>query len=196
MTALALLLAALLAPAGGAPPGVLWRDPGALASEAPPAPPKPPFVFVGEDPSGTQPKLFARDAAGATWNVKFGYEVKNEVFCGRVARACGYFAEPGFYVAEGQFEGFRQMRRFAPSLLPDGRFKEARFQFRDPKLKFLPGRSWRWEEYRPPLMMVVPSENPGTYILHMPFMLNRACHTGNPAGILPPTCGNHFRFTT
>ena len=69
------------------------------------APPKAPFTYVREDPSGTQPKLFVRDAAGVTWNVKFGYEVHNESFCWRIVQACGYFAEPSFYIAEGQSNG-------------------------------------------------------------------------------------------
>lgn len=139
----ALLIACALAvaPAFAQP---LWHTPALSAV----SPPKPPFTFLREDPSGTQPKLFARDAAGATWNVKFGYEVHNESFCWRVVEACGYFAEPSFYVAEGRFEGYQPIRRATPSLGPDGRFTAARFQFRDPNLKFVAGRNWRWD--RPP----------------------------------------------
>jgi hypothetical protein len=122
---------------------VLWRDPAQV--EPLPAPPRPPFTFVREDLSGTQPKLFARDAAGRTWNVKFGYEVKTESFCWRVVRACGNFVEPSFYVAEGRLEAFRGMRRAAPGLSPDGRFRSARFQLRDPNLRFLASRYWRWD---------------------------------------------------
>jgi hypothetical protein len=125
---------------------VLWRDPAHLGP--PPAPPRPPFTFLREDRSGTQPKLFARDAAGRVWNVKFGNEVKTESFCWRVVRACGYFVEPSFYLPEGRLEGFRGLRRAAPALSPDGRFRSARFQLRDPNLRFLAGKSWRWD--RPP----------------------------------------------
>jgi hypothetical protein len=133
-----------------------WHDPGDVAKldfggsvGAPVGAPKPPFTFLREDPSGTQPKLFARDAAGVLWNVKFGYEVHNESFCWRIVRACGYFAEPSFFVAEGRFENYRPIRRATQSLQADGRFTSARFQFRDPRLKFLANRSWRWD--RPPL---------------------------------------------
>src|SRR3954447_1301625 len=122
----------------------LWREPAPSKI----APPKPPFTFVREDPSGTQPKLFVRDAAGATWNVKFGYEVHNESFCWRIVQACGYFAEPSFYIAEGKIENYRPLSRPAPDLQPDGHFKAARFQFRDAALKFESGRNWRWD--RPP----------------------------------------------
>jgi hypothetical protein len=119
----------------------LWSPPKPSTAQ----PPKPPFTFVREDPSGTQPKLFARDAAGANWNVKFGYEVHNESFCWRVVEACGYFAEPSFFVAEGRFEGYQPLRRATESVQPDGRFTAARFQYRDPELKFLGNRNWRWD---------------------------------------------------
>lgn len=150
MTPLLALLLAFTSPAA------LWHDPGNVAAldlggsaGAPVAAPKPPFTFLREDPSGTQPKLFARDAGGATWNVKFGFEVHNESFCWRLVRACGYFAEPSFFVAAGQFEKYQPIRRSSPSLRADGHFTAARFQFRDPGLKFLDHRNWRWD--RPPL---------------------------------------------
>ncbi|MBZ5584200.1 MAG: hypothetical protein LAQ30_18700 [Acidobacteriia bacterium] len=135
--------------------GSLWHDPGNVAAldfggaaGAPVKPPAPPFTFQREDLSGTQPKLLVRDAAGSAWDVKFGYEVKPESFCWRVVRACGYFAEPGFYVPSGRIENLKPLRRSAPSLSPGGRFTSARFQFRDPRLKYLRGRNWRWD--RPP----------------------------------------------
>ena len=148
-------LAALLSVAPAAaqlPKGVLWRDPGNVAAldfggtvGFPVGLPKPPFTFQREDLSGTQPKLFLTDAAGATWNVKFGYEVRCESFCWRVVKACGYFAEPNFLVRAGQIEGMRAMRRTDSTLKPDGRFTDGRFQYRDPNLKFLGDRNWRWD---------------------------------------------------
>jgi hypothetical protein len=151
---LALLLAAAAA-AQTLPHGWIWRDPGDVAAldfggavGAPVHPPKAPFTFVREDTSGTQPKLFARDAAGAMWDVKFGFEVHPESFCWRVVRACGYFAEPNFFVASGKFEGYKPIVRSTPSLSADGSFTNGRFQFRDPDLKFLADRNWFWD--RPP----------------------------------------------
>jgi hypothetical protein len=133
-----------------------WHDPGNVAAldlgraaGSGVAAPKPPFTFLREDPSGTQPKVFARDANGATWDVKFGFEVHNESFCWRIVRACGYFAEPSFFVPSGKFEKFQPIRRATASLKPDGQFIDARFQFRDPALKFLEDRNWRWDS--PPL---------------------------------------------
>jgi hypothetical protein len=93
----------------GLPHGWLWHDPGDVAAldfggtvGAPVHLPKPPFTFVREDPSGTQPKVFVRDAEGATWNVKFGYEVHPESFSWRLVRACGYFVEPQLLRGLGQ----------------------------------------------------------------------------------------------
>jgi len=149
------LMLAAAAAAQTLPYGWLWRDPGNVAAldfagtvGAPVQLPKPPFTFLHEDTSGTQPKLYTRDANGATWNVKFGYEVRPESFCWRLVRACGYFAEPSFYFASGRFEGYKPIVRSTPSLAPDGRFTDARFQFRDANLKFLKDRNWYWN--RPP----------------------------------------------
>src|SRR5689334_15090090 len=95
--AILFLIAVCVAAVQPLPRGWLWRDPGNVAAldfaataGAPVSLPRPPFTFLREDPSGTQPKLFARDAGGATWNVKFGYEVRPESFCWRIVRACGY----------------------------------------------------------------------------------------------------------
>jgi hypothetical protein len=137
---------------GQLPNGSLWRDPGDVPSldfagsmAAPVSPPKAPLTFLREDMGGTQPKVFVRDANGATWNVKFGFEVRPESFCWRVVRACGYFAEPSFFVASGKLEGFQPVKRKDPGLHADGSFADGRFQYRDPDLKFLEDKNWRWD---------------------------------------------------
>jgi hypothetical protein len=148
---LGLALIAIALPAFAQSP-LLWRDPGkidaldlAASAGANVEAPKPPFAFVREDLSGTQPKIFARDSGGRTWNVKFGNEVKPECFGWRMARACGYFAEPSFFIASGQLQGFRPLRRKTPTLQADGRFVNARFQYRDAAVRFVEGKSWRWD---------------------------------------------------
>jgi hypothetical protein len=135
------------------PSGSLWRDPGDITKfdfagsvGAPVSQPKPPFTFLREDVSGTQPKVFAKDANGANWNVKFGFEVHTESFCWRVVRACGYFAEPSFFVRAGKFEGFHPTNRKDPNLHADGSFNDGRFQFRDPDLKFLDDKNWFFDQ--------------------------------------------------
>src|SRR5215475_9565119 len=111
------------------PSGSLWRDPGDISKldfsgsvGAPVNKPRRPFTFLREDMSGTEPKVFVKDASGATWNVKFGYEVRPESFCWRVVRACGYFAEPSFFVASGKIEGYQPLKRKSSSVREDGSF--------------------------------------------------------------------------
>lgn len=147
--AVAWMLAGALA--GQHAAGVLWRDPGEVskldfggALNTGVAAPKPPFSFIREDRGGTQPKVLVRDAAGATWDIKFGYEVKPESFTWRIPVAVGYFVEPGYYVASGTIVGLGPMRRKSPSLEADGRFKDGRFQIRDPKVRYLAGQTWKW----------------------------------------------------
>ncbi len=146
-------LAFLAAPifGAGAQP-VLWRDPGNVGAwdfggdvgtHVPP--PKPPYTFVREDLSGTQPKIFVQDAAGVTWNVKLGYEAKGGSFCWRVVRACGYFAEPSYFISEGQVLGLRPLRRGGDWIHADGHFTTARFQYRYPYLRFSTDKNWRWD---------------------------------------------------
>ncbi|MGA7236114.1 MAG: hypothetical protein WBY44_10565 [Bryobacteraceae bacterium] len=149
-----LLALATMCAAGYAqlPSGSLWRDPGDVTRldfggsvGAPVDKPKPPLTFLREDMSGTQTKLFVKDVNGATWNVKFGYEVRPESFCWRVVRACGYFAEPSFFVPSGKIVGFQKLKRKDPSLHEDGSFTDARFQYRDPDLTFLNDKDWLFD---------------------------------------------------
>jgi hypothetical protein len=162
----------------------LWHPPKPVDA----APPKPPFTFLREDTSGTQPKLFVRDAAGATWNVKFGFEVHNESFCWRIVQACGYFAEPSFFIGEGKIENFRPLTRLTPDLQSDGHFRSARFQFRDPALKFVKTHNWRWD--RPPFAGT--RELDGLKVLIMLFSNwdNKDARVGDKGG---PNTGEFLR---
>ncbi len=150
------LVAAVLwvtaAAAADEPGKLLWQDPGRIEDldfagsvDLPLHPPQSPFTFLREDLSGTQTSIFVRDAAGVPWNLKFDFETKTEAFCWRAVRACGYFAEPSFYVAEGRIEKLKPLKRPTGALRADGAFSGARFQYRDPNWKFLRGRNWRWD---------------------------------------------------
>jgi hypothetical protein len=137
--------------AARSPEAILWRDPGPvekidLAGSAgePVSDPKPSFTYVREDLTGTQPKMFVRDANGVTWNVKFGFEAKPESFCWRILKAAGYFVEPSFFVASGRIVQLGSLRRRFPSLAGTGDFRDARFQYRDPHLRFQKDRNWSW----------------------------------------------------
>jgi hypothetical protein len=64
--------------------------------------PRPPFLFVREDHEGSTPKVFIRDGRGALWNVKFGEEVKAEVFATKLVAALGYYSDVSQYVGRGR----------------------------------------------------------------------------------------------
>ena len=79
---------------------VIWRDPGHVerldlvngpgGSHGAPAPP---FRFIEEHTTGSQPCVSVKDARGRRWRVKWGNEVRSENFAVRLTWACGYFAE-------------------------------------------------------------------------------------------------------
>lgn len=134
-----------------APKRLLWHYPGDVSKvdiagsvgTGIPAP-KPPFTFLKEDSAGSWPKVLVKDAAGRIWNAKFGFEVKPECFSWRLPAAIGYFVEPSYYVASGQIQGMVPLKRSTPSVQPDGHFKDARFQIRDPNFKYADHLTWKW----------------------------------------------------
>jgi hypothetical protein len=140
----------------GETPGVpkIWRDPGnveKLDFQYGPGgsqnAPKPPFTFVAEDTSGSNPKVTVKDAAGREWQVKWGTEVNAEVFASRIAWAAGYVVMPMYYVAGGKFEGVKDIHR-ADSFVDDqGNFQPARFKLKQKKMaEFWGPHSWRWDQ--------------------------------------------------
>lgn len=134
----------------------LWHDPGRverLDLAGGPAGragyPLAPFTFVREDLSGSSAKIFVRDSRGRLWNVKFGVEVRGESFSARIPWAMGYFAEANYFVARGYVLGMRKLsRRAARYVTSGGTFADARFQLRDPNLRFLKDHDWSWS-YNP-----------------------------------------------
>src|SRR5687768_18349233 len=52
----------------------IWRDPGDISAldlaAGPGQPPQPPFAFIEEHATGSQPTVSVRDAAGREWRVK------------------------------------------------------------------------------------------------------------------------------
>jgi len=130
----------------------LWRDPGVVeeldmssgpggAAQAP----KPPFQFIEEHSSGSQPCVSVRDANGRRWRVKWGQEVPCETFAVRLAWACGYFAEVTHRVAAGTIDGAGKLTRAAHCVNENGAFADARFELDDPDvLKLFEEHSWSW----------------------------------------------------
>lgn len=110
--------------------------------------PVPPFRFVEEHGSGSQPCVSVRDGRGRTWRVKWGDEVRSETFAVRVAWACGYFAEVTYFLQSGTIEGAADLSR-ARACIDErtGAFCDARFELDDPAVKKLfEEHSWAWDD--------------------------------------------------
>ena len=134
---------------------IIWQDPGAVEQlDFVGGPggrenaPKPPFTFVEETLSGSNPKMKVTDATGTTWRVKWGDEVNAEVFATRLVWAAGYFVDPSYYVASGRIEGVRGLKRAQKYVRADGSFTDARFERSlDKDAKELDGKKgWRWDQ--------------------------------------------------
>src|SRR6187402_432957 len=130
----------------------LWRDPGDVGHldlAAGPGGveqiPAPPFQFIEEHTSGTQPCVSVRDGNGRRWRVKWGHEVPCETFAVRLAWACGYFAEITHRVPAGKILGAGPLSRAAHCVGEGGAFEDARFELDDPDvLKLFEAHSWSW----------------------------------------------------
>lgn len=147
------LLVALIGFSLQATPQLLWRDPGPVerldlagGAGGVARAPKPPFRFVREDAAGSSPKVRVTDRAGAEWSVKWGPEVKAEIFASRVAWATGYYVEPVYYVPKGRIAGIRDLGRADKFIDKRGYFHDARFEWIDPSNKYLQTSGWTWEK--------------------------------------------------
>jgi hypothetical protein len=132
---------------------ILWRDPQDVASldfqygiGGRERQPQPPFHFVSEDLSGHTAKINVTDARGAHWNLKWGHEVLPSTFCTRLAWACGYVAEPEYFVQQGHIEGAHRLTRARSRVSRDGSFQNARFQLRSEVPRYLKDYGWRWDD--------------------------------------------------
>jgi hypothetical protein len=132
----------------------LWRDPGRLTEDdlrfgpgGRDGAPVPPYAFVQEELTGSQPCVSVRDGRDRLWRVKWGHEVRPESFAVRFAHACGYFAEVTHYVSEGTIEGVAQLTRARSCVGDDCTFREARFELEDRSVRMLFGEhSWSWDD--------------------------------------------------
>lgn len=133
---------------------VLWRDPGDVASldlAAGPGgregAPSPPFTFLEEHLTGSQPCVSVRDARGRRWRVKWGGEVNAETLATRLAWAAGYFVETTYFVAEGRIDGVKNLQRAASCVDAHCRFRDARFELDEQGvIKHFDEHSWAWND--------------------------------------------------
>lgn len=131
---------------------VLWTDPGDVASldfargiGGEQFEPQPPFFFINEDMSGSNPKVLVKDANDRNWSVKWSKESHSDVFASRMAWACGFVTQPMYYVGHGQIRGIdKPLKRVAAEIHGDGYFENARFQLRNGDPKFLKDAGWSW----------------------------------------------------
>jgi hypothetical protein len=132
---------------------VIWRDPGDVAkldfaagAGGREKAPKPPFAFIEEVSSGSNPEVLVTDAAGVRWSVEFGPEVNAEIFATRLAWASGYFVEPLYFVASGTIDDLGELKRAKGHIKRDGGFTNARFERRREKgvRSLEDADSWSW----------------------------------------------------
>ncbi len=133
---------------------IIWRDPGdvtALDLAAGPGgadgAPAPPFRFLEEHTSGSQPCVSVQDARQRRWRVNWGPEVHTETFATRLAWAIGYFAEITYFLPDGRVEGAVNLAKAKACLDDDGRFERARFELdEDGITRHFDAQSWAWHD--------------------------------------------------
>ena len=109
--------------------------------------PAPPFTFVQEHLTGSQPCVGLRDARGRLWRAKWGDEARPETFAVRFAHACGYFAEVTHFVSSGTIDGATRLARAAHYVDSNWRFVDARFELEDHAVRMLfDEHSWAWND--------------------------------------------------
>jgi hypothetical protein len=132
----------------------IWRDPGEIGQldltagpGGPDGAPVPPFHFLEEHLSGSQPCVSVSDARGRRWRVKWGDEVRSENFAVRLVWACGYYAETTYFVHRGTIAGASNLQRAKTCIADDCSFVEARFELDDPDVrKLFEEHSWAWND--------------------------------------------------
>ena len=133
----------------------MWRDPGEVEKldlfhgvGEKPGIPAPPFHFLKEHSSGSNPCVSVGDAKRRIWRIKWGIEVNTENFCTRIAWACGYFVETTYFLAEGKIEDLpTELDRARKCIDEQGGFQNARFELDEQDVKkSFDEKGWAWNE--------------------------------------------------
>lgn len=132
----------------------LWHDPGLVEQldfrggpGGVDGAPAPPFRFVEEHATGSNPCMSVKDSEGRVWRVKWGDEVKSETFCVRLAWAVGYHVETAYYVAGGHIDGAKDLGRARTCVKDDMSFEDARFELDEAGVrKLFDEHGWSWDD--------------------------------------------------
>ena len=115
---------------------VLWVDPADIQSRdlfygpgGQKDQPQPPFTFVEEDMSGTNPKYVVRDRDQVKWTVKLGLEARPETAASRLVWAAGYFANEDYFLARIQIDDMpAHVHRGGNRISPGGVIRSVRLK--------------------------------------------------------------------
>jgi hypothetical protein len=132
----------------------LWRDPGEVerldfrgGPGGRDGEPAPPFNFVEEHSTGSNPCLSVMDAKGRKWRVKWGDEVRSETFSTRLVWAAGFHVEQAYFVESGRIEGAAELGRARSCVTEDCRFRDARFELDEQGVrKLFDEHGWSWDD--------------------------------------------------
>ncbi len=133
---------------------VLWKEPPEFTTSdwkwgpgGQELAPQPPFNFVKEKLTGTNPKIVVQDAAGRRWVIKFGAEAHTDTFLARLVSALGYAAEPTYFVATGTVRDMHGLKRAKHFIAKNGFFRDARFKLDVPRAEGeKTDRAWSWAD--------------------------------------------------
>jgi len=148
---LLILMLMALPPVFASATGVIWQDPGDVASlnlfygaggkaHAPDA--SGAFTFVKEETAGTSPKFEVTDGQGVQWKVKLGQEPASETASSRFLWAAGYFVDEDYYLEALRVTGMPTLNRGANFVSTDGTVHKARLERRLDGEKKL--GTWDW----------------------------------------------------
>lgn len=125
----------------------IWRDPGDVATRdlfygvgGRQRQPRGRFIFVKEDPGGSNPKFTIRDQSGVEWKVKLGDESRAETAATRFLWGVGYYVDETYLVPVLRVSNMPRLRRGQRMIAPDGSMRNARLE-RYPAKKI---GSWKW----------------------------------------------------
>jgi hypothetical protein len=127
----------------------LWHEPGNISEKdlfygdgGKDGQPVPPFKFISEATSGTNPKFDVQDADGKKWRVKLAEEARPEVVASRLLWAAGYYVNDDYLLHVATVRGL-DIKRGANLVHNGNQVIDARFERKpDNSTKVA---TWEWK---------------------------------------------------